>query len=511
LTAAIDEARAASCHDDGRVGSASGQGVIGLLAFFTRPDAGPLLWSILLLVATVGLLYYAGISTRPPRLVASTRSAELGAESPAVASLLTNGFVVTPHAAVATLLDLVARGWLRIEHTEHEVVVLTDRRGREGDALKGYEQQVLNHIHRMTAGTLTGVSGAGVEIAGLRLSRRWWRRFSSSVATDARHQQLSKRRWNALAIGPPVITILLSALLWWRSVRSGDEVAVVDSLPSRAVALAVGLLILAVALRVLKRIRSHAQRPTEHGLVRAEHWLCVRAWMEPRGFEGASAVAANSSSRALAYAAALGLADRAADELPIVPEDDRLAWSNATGEWHVVRVRYPFRPGYGRHPALMLVLGVVVGGCLMALQRFLLGVARGERLISVLDDFPDQVDIIQDVALVLAAILIAPLLWMGWLVIAGAFDLFSTVERQGVVVRARRPQRVVPFPRLLRPLARRDRFALFIAVDDGRSDRVNAWLSNERTAVPQGARARVKATPVLGYVRRSEPIGTTRT
>ncbi|MDQ3468822.1 MAG: hypothetical protein M3487_03475 [Actinomycetota bacterium] len=48
-------------------------------------------------------------------------------------------------------------------------------------------------------------------------------------------------------------------------------------------------------------------------------------------------------------------------------------------------------------------------------------------------------------------------------------------------------------------------------VDDGRSDLVRAWLANERTAVPQGARARVHATPVLGYVRKSEPIGTTRT
>jgi hypothetical protein len=484
--------------------------VWGLAAFFTRPAIGTLWWSILLLALTIGLIYYAGIATRPPRLVASTQSAELGAESPAVASVLTNGFVVTPHAAVATLLDLVARGWLRIEHTEHEVVLLTDRRGREGDSLKGYEQQVLNHIHHMTAGTLTGVSGAGVEIAGLRLPRRWWRRFSKSVAADAHRMQLSKRRWSLLAVGPPAVTIVLSALLWWRSVRSGEPVAVVDSLASRAIALAIGIAIVVVALRLLRRSRSHAQRPTAHGLVRAQHWLCVRAWMEPRGFEGASAVAANSSSRALAYAAALGLADRAADELPIVPEDDRLAWSNATGEWHVVRVRYPFRPGYGRHPALMLLTGVLVGGGIIALQRLLLGIARGDRAIGLLDDFPDQVDIIQDVALVLAAILIAPLLWMAWLVIAGSFDLFSTVERQGVVVRARRPQRVVPFPRLLRPLARRDRFALFIAVDDGRSDRVSAWLSNERTAVPQGARARVRATPVLGYVRRSEPIGTTR-
>jgi hypothetical protein len=486
-------------------------GVIGLLGFFTRPDVGALWWSVLLLVATIGLLLYANIATRPPRLAASAPSAELGSESPAVASLLTNGFVVTPAAAVATLLDLVARGWLRIEHTEHEVVLLTDRRGREGDSLKGYEQQVLNHIHKMTAGTLTGVSGAGVEIAGLRLPRRWWRRFTRSVVADARRLRLTKRRWHALALGPPVATCLLAGVLWWRAVRSGEDAAVVDSLASRGVAVAVGIGILAVAVRILKRVRSFAQRPTHHGLVRAEHWLCVRAWMAPRGFEGTSAIAANSSSRALAYAAALGLAERAADELPVVPEDDRLAWSNATGEWHVVRVRYPFRPGYGRHPALMLAAGIVVGGGLVALQRYLLEIARGDRYVGLLDDFPDQTDLIQDVALVVAAILIVPMLWMAWLVIAGSFDLFSTVDRQGVVVRARRPQRVVPFPRLLRPFARRDRFALFIAVDDGRSDRVSAWLSNERTAVPQGARARVRATPVLGYVRRSEPIGTTRT
>ena len=481
-----------------------------MIGFFTRPDGGALTWSVVLLLATLGLLLYGAIATHPPRLAGSAPSAELGAESPAVASLLTNGFVVTPAAAVATLLDLVSRGWLRIEHTEHEVVVLTDRRGREGDHLTGYEQQVLNHVHKLTAGTLTGVSGAGVEIAGLRLPRRWWRRFTASVVRDAKRQRLVKRRWGVLALGPALVALVLSGLLWWRSVRSGEREAVADSLPSRALAIAVAIAILIVARRLLKRMRSRAQRPTQRGLVRAEHWMCVRAWMEPRGFEGASAGAANSTSRALAYAAALGLAERAADELPIVPEDDRLAWSNATGEWHVVRVRYPFRPGYGRHPAIMLAVGLAVGAGFIALQQFLLRVARGDALQGIVEDFPDQADLIQDAALVLAAAVIVPMVWMAWLVIAGSFDLFSTVERQGVVVRARRPQRVVPFPRLLRPFARRDRFALFIAVDDGRSDRVSAWLSNERTAVPQGARARVKATPVLGYVRRSEPIGTTR-
>ena len=32
---------------------------------------------------------------------------------------------------------------------------------------------------------------------------------------------------------------------------------------------------------------------------------------------------------------------------------------------------------------------------------------------------------------------------------------------------------------------------VFVAIDDGRSDRVGSWLANERTAVPQGARAHV--------------------
>jgi hypothetical protein len=45
-------------------------------------------------------------------------------------------------------------------------------------------------------------------------------------------------------------------------------------------------------------------------------------------------------------------------------------------------------------------------------------------------------------------------------------------------------------------------------VDDGRRRSVTAWIANERTAAPQGAFARVRSTPVLGFVRSSEPVGT---
>ena len=482
---------------------------VALFGYFTEPARGPFLLAIGLTVIAAAYLYVAGRMLRPARVVAGEETSEIGPETPAVASLLTNGFVVTPSAAVSTLFDLAARGWLRVVAVDDEVIVLTDGHGAQGDVLTAYEQQVLNHLHRLTAGTVNGVTGAGIEIAGLRLNRRWWRRFSAAVTAHARRQKLSRRRWNPVLLVIPAVLVGMAGWQLWRSVRDGDETAVADSLLARAAAVAVAIVIAIVAWQIVKRMLSQAQRPTEAGLQRATVWMSLRAWMEPRGFEGASSIVANNASRALGYAAAFGLAERASAELPMVPEDDRTAWSNAAGPWHVVKIRYPFRPGFGRHPALVLIAGLLLGTGIVLLQRLLLDIAAGYTLAEFIEDnFADQEDIIQNVALGLAAALVLPLLWMLWLVVAGAFDLFATIERRGLVVRARRPQRVVPSPWLLGPLARRDRYSLFVAVDDGRSDRVSAWLANERTAVPQGVRARVRATPLLGYVRSAEPIGT---
>ena len=479
------------------------------LAFLTEPVAGPLVLAAVLTCAAALYLIVGNRLLRPPRVVASDESSEIGPETPAVASLVTNGFVVTPDAAGATLFDLAARGWVRIVGVDDEVIVLTDGPGAQGDALTAYEQQIFNHVHRLTAGTTNGVTGAGIEVAGLRLKRSWWRRFAAAVTADAKRAGLCRRRWNVLLLIVPVALLAIAGWQLWRSVRDGDETAIGESLVSRALAVLVAIAIAIVAWRIVIKAASQAQRATATGLQRASAWMSLRAWMEPRGFEGASSVVANNTSRALGYAAAFGLAERARAELPVVPEDDRIAWSNANGPWHVVKVRYPFRPGFGRHPAVALVGGLAVGTGIVLLQRLLLDIAKGYTLGEFVDDnFADQEGIIHNIAIGIAAVLLVPLLWALWLVIAGAFDLFATVERRGLVVRARRPQRVVPYPWLLGPLARRDRYSLFVAVDDGSSDRVSASLANERTAVPQGARARVRATPLLGYVRSAEPIGT---
>ena len=479
-----------------------------VLGFLTEPASGPLVIATLLTVSAIAFVLASSRLLAPSRIVAVDETSAIGAEPPAVASLLTNGFVVTPYAAVATLLDLVARGWLRIEPVDDEVVVLADGHGTRDDALTAYEQQVLNHVHKLTAGTMSGVSGAGIEVSGLRLPRRWQRRFNAAVISHARRLGLTRRRWPLPLLVVPAALLAVAGWQCWRSVRTGNETAVAESLLPRALAVIVAFAILAAARVIVRLVFSQAQRPTDAGRDRATVWMALRAWMEPRGFEHASSSAARNASRAVGYAAAFGLAQRACDEVPVLPEDDRTAWSNAAGRWHVVRVRYPFRPGYGRHPALILMVGAIAGSGIVLLQRLLLDISKGHTLAGFIDDFADQAAIIHDVAVGIAAALMVPLLWMMWLVIAGAFDLFATIERRGLVVRARRPQRVVPHRWLLGPLTRRDRYALFVAVDDGRSDRVGSWLANERTAVPQGARARVRATPILGYVRSSEPIGT---
>ena len=94
--------------------------------------------------------------------------------------------MVTPHAAVATLLDLAARDWLSIDELGDDVVVLTNRHGRTGDQLLPFEQQVLNHVHKLTAGTVSGVSGAGIQMAGLRLSRQLVAPASRSPSSSTR-------------------------------------------------------------------------------------------------------------------------------------------------------------------------------------------------------------------------------------------------------------------------------------------------------------------------------------
>lgn len=451
--------------------------------------------------------------SRPPRPIeiGEQRPAPdpgLGLEPPAVVGLLTNGYEVPDAAVVATVLDLARRGWVRLAMTEDgEVVVFTRGRGRHGDALRPFEQQVLSHL---TARSFDGMTTAGALAAGTaRLTHRWWRRFRRDVVRAARERGLCRRRYTALRLAAPAALSAVGLLVLRNAAVSGDaDRTVASSLLPRSVWWAAAVLLVLAAMGTLLRALAPAETPHELGERRAGQWLGYRARLAARIPEGASVVAPGDQQLALAYASVMGLSDDVIDQLLVVREDHRHAWSEAGGTPHVVSVRYPLRPGYGRNPYLV----VLVGGLVALAGRWTQGFARrvrdGEALPVIVETFPDRADLVERIAGGLGVAMWVPIVWGLWVALAGLIDSVVSRQRIGAVVRARRPADVVPRIRVLQALAERDRFSVFVAVDDGRRRTVTAWRANERTAVPQGAYARVRATRLLGHVRSSEPVGT---
>jgi hypothetical protein len=207
----------------------------------------------------------------------------------------------------------------------------------------------------------------------------------------------------------------------------------------------------------------------------------------------------------------MGLAAHLGDELPVTAEDPRLAWSEAGDAPHVVRVRYPWWPSYGRSALNAVVVGTATLVVAVALRVFAGRVADGDALASLIDDLGAWTDRIETLARVVSVLALVPVAWGGYSLIAGIVDAFATRRRDGWVVRVRDPLDVAPMRRRFSPFGFRDRIEWFMAVDDGRRSTVVAWIADERSAAPQGARARVVASAVLGRVRSSEPVGTAGT
>jgi len=482
-------------------------------AILERPSTGTLTVAILLGIAGWMLHGYFWWSKRPRLLepLGTKRPDPIegkGLEPPAVVALLTNDYDVPRSAVTATVLDLAARGWLRLTTSDGELVVVMRGSGQAGDSLLPFEQQVMNHL---AARSFNEVASASTLAASHhRLDRRWWQRFRRSVADRSHDLGLSHRRYTPIEIAPPAACAAIALIALWMSVRNGDEVAISDSWQSRTLwflALAGAALL---AWHTVERALGSAQSPTDAGLERTARWMGHRRRLLERIPENATVLGSPSQQIAMAHGAVMGVSVQALDQLPVAPEDHRRAWSDAGGTPHVVAVRYPIRPGYGQHPLRVGIAGVVVFFVFRWLRGFLGRVADGESLQSLLERVPGQVDLFERIAEVLAIVCWVPIVWGIWAMIAGAVDSIATRERVGVVVRARRPREVVPpvWAKVVKPFAERDRFSTYLAVDDGKRPLVTAWLASERSAAPQGAQARVQATPLLGYVRSSEPIGT---
>jgi len=478
-----------------------------MTSFFASTPGGLMLVIAVLLAigGHVGLWWVERLAT-PARVDAVGTSGALRKDSPAVVNLLTNDAAVSAAGLRATVVDLAARGWVRIlpPVTDDEVSrVRPSSTAFDGDSLLPHERLVLQHIlARFTTDQAIPARHLAVDIRG-----PWWRRFRNLVHDEARRAGLVQRRWTPQLLGGPIAATLLGLLAWNASRDNGNQVAVVDSVERRIIAAGTLVALLLLAYRLVRRTIDNDVTHTADGRGAAERWLAIRQRLVAAGFAPMAPSSLEVGDRRLGYAAAMGLAEGARIELPLAREDHCRAWSAVGGSGRLVRVTYPYRPFYGTNPVVALVGGLVATFAGLRARRFFSDVARGEAWQSLFDRFQEQEWLIAQLATAVVFVTFVPILFGLWAAFAGAADMFNTVERTGVVIRARRPAEVTPMPRSLAKKMEGDRYSLFVAIDDGSSNTVTAWRASERTAMPQGVDVVVAATPILGHVRRSSPIG----
>jgi hypothetical protein len=467
------------------------------------------LWIAALCIAA-GWLVFVRTRTRllPPRPEADTTAGALRADTPAVVNLLTNDATVTAAGFRATVIDLAARGWLRILPPDDDLDELARVRpaatAYQGDALRPHERLVLQHVmSRFTTDRAIPARYLAVDIRGA-----WWRRFSALVIDDAAQAGLVRHRWAPKDLLIPAALWLVAVCCWLLARGTGaTDVAVVDSVGPRLAGWSVAILLIAGAVGVIRMAMRPTWAHTDDGVDATRRWLAIRNRLATAGFADLAPSAVETGDRRLAYASAMCLADGAAVELPLAREDHHRAWSSVGGNARLVRVSYPWRVAYGMKPFVAIGAGLVSCFVGLRLRSWASDVARGDGFDWAYEQFPAQDWLIADIATAVVFVSFVPILLGLWMALAGALDGFNSIERTGAVIRTRRPAEVSPLPRSVQRWFDRDRYRVYLAVDDGSSDTIVAWKTGERHAVPQGARATVVASPVLGHVRRTSPVG----
>jgi hypothetical protein len=324
-----------------------------------------------LAIASVGLwfLVYAAarLVTRPASPAPAPATMDLGAEPPALVSLLVNRWTLTEDAAESTVLDLAARKFFELRQPGNDPLQTTvhvPATAPDASGLRPYEMQVLDRVRGLAVNGVVPLSALTFRDPGQ--AKAWNKRLRAAVVADARAAGLSRRRF-----GPAVTTVLvalavvaavgvgLAALHYGLWDPSNDN----DNPGFGAGILTFGLLS-AVAGRPL------GERDTPAGRVAAARWLGVRDWL--RGHEQFADLPPASVAvwdRYLGYGAAVGATHLASAILDLDMGDRRLVWSSYGDTWHRVRVRYPsFWPRYGRTLPILLLRAVaytVVGGFLL--------------------------------------------------------------------------------------------------------------------------------------------------
>jgi hypothetical protein len=410
---------------------------------------------------------------RPREPAPGPPTLDLGPEPPAVANVLVNGFRVTRDAVPATLLDLAARGIVEIERVGPDGCQCRLRRAPE-HPLAAYERRVLEVLRKKASGGV--VPAQALTTGPADESRRWWRSFKKEVVADCQGRGLTRDIWSrglliALAV-PLVLPTVLLALAFGEGGLYGYGAGA------------------AVFLGGISSRRR--QRDTPAGLEAASRWIGLREALEQdEAFPTAPAIAVALWERHLAYGAALGVAAGAVRSIPMGAESDTRAWSSYGGRWRQVRVAYPhvWPLGWGLHPAAALLRAVVLAAVAGGVAYALVTIAN--------EDVLDGTGSLEP-AVLAAAIAAFSLLTLGALVLGGRSlpDLWSRAEVVGEVLR-------------LRTHGSEDKRRCYVAVDDGTTTKVRAWLVKPElySRLEQNRVIAASLTPRLAYVRSIRTAG----
>jgi Predicted membrane protein (DUF2207) len=371
----------------------------------------------------VGIVY---LRRRPPTPEPGPPTLDLGPEPPAVANLLVHNFRVTRDAVPATLLDLAARRLVEIEERGPGAYVCRLEE-RSDSGLTSYERRVLELLRSRASGGV--VPTEALTTGAKEESSRWWKGFQKEVVADAQQRGLC-------------IDILDKRTFLWLSGAAIAPAAVLGVLAGGRF----GFGYWVVAFFFLGWIMGlNTQRETPAGLAAASRWLGVRAKLaEDEAFETQAPIAVALWERHLAYGAAFGLAQAAVRAIPMGTESATHAWSSYGGQWHAVRISYPYLlpPGWGIHPLVVFFRTGLAAAGAVVLLLLLKGTGTGSLVTTLL-----------------AAVAVVG----GFLALRALADFGSTREVTGQVLR-------------LRSYGDDDDKRYYVAVDDGGgSTTIRAW------------------------------------
>jgi hypothetical protein len=481
----------------------------GPKAIEVHPAAG----AAALIVAVTAALILVGMVrlNRLTKIRPGAATMDLRPESPAVVDLLTGGFTVEGDAVPATVVHLASRGWFSIEDYGDQTVIRTRSIRPTGDSLQPYEQRVLGHIEHHA---IDGVVPTRVLTTGKKqMSKRWFKHFANDVVQHAQQLGLCTRRWGWMQIvGAWALVGLAGAPAFLVADAAGESDNVADwaSLGNLLTGLA---FVVAAALvgGALWVSRFGAQKDTPAGVAAAAHWLGVRDFYRDTGeFGDKSAASVAIWDHHLAYATAVGLAHEVQRQIPFESEHDRHAWSRATGQWRRVNVRYrTLRPGWGKHPVLVALQSLFVGGVFGGIAWVGWNVANAtwkQHYEDYVEVTADQERWINLGAIGVAVLAVAVVVHAVVRFVFGCADMFRRRTVEGEIVRAREfgggddsePTRHLAI----------DTATAHTRPAGGTVDTLLAYKVRHRIyyAVGQGARVRARVSPLLGYVSSIETL-----